>query len=266
MRAGVSSACLYPMILEESIEFLGQLGIGTIEIFINTDVETNLDYIKSLAEIMKKYDMKCVSVHPYSCPIEPMMFFSDYERRVTDGIEYYKKYFHAMNILGAEIFVFHGNKDGLGTTEERYFERFERLSDAGREYGITIAQENVARCQSHSLKFMKNMCDALGDKAKFVLDVKQAVRSDEDPFKIAETLGNHIIHVHMSDHGSKGDCLPIGEGDFNIEFFLKSLKAKGFDGAVMLELYRKNFGADSELRENCRKLEHITDLLNREHV
>lgn len=266
MKAGVSSACLYPMILEESIEFLGQLGVSTIEIFINTDAETKPDYIKSLAKILKYYNMKCVSVHPYTCPIEPMMFFSEYERRVKDGIEYYKKFFNAMNILGAEIFVFHGNKKGLGTSEELYFERFERLSDAGREYGVTIAQENVARCQSGSLKFMKNMCLALGKKAKFVLDVKQALRADEDPFEIAQILGNHIVHVHMSDHGTKGDCLPIGEGDFNINAFLDILKVKGFNKAVMIELYRKNFGNYSELKDSYNRLEKIIDLFNQERI
>lgn len=117
-----------------------------------------------------------------------MMFFSAYERRIADVLEYYKKYFNAMNILGAELFVFHGNKSLLQIPCELYCERFLKLYETAREFGITAAQENVSRCSSGSLCFMKEMVRNLGDKAKFVLDTKQAVRANESSFDILRTL------------------------------------------------------------------------------
>ena len=39
MKAGVSSACLYPQILEDSVEDLAKRGVKNIEIFVNSDCE-----------------------------------------------------------------------------------------------------------------------------------------------------------------------------------------------------------------------------------
>jgi sugar phosphate isomerase/epimerase len=105
-----------------------------------------------------------------------MMFFSNYERRVNDGLNYYRKYFKAMNILGAELLVFHGNKAVVPVDENLYFDRFFRLSEVGKEYNVSVAQENVARCQCNNIPFMVNMVRQLGNVAKFVIDLKQAIR------------------------------------------------------------------------------------------
>ena len=108
MKAGVSTACLYPRLLEESVYDLAVNGINHIEIFVNTDSELKKTYVSNIADTLKRFEVSCRSLHPYTCAMEPMMFFSAYERRIADVLEYYKKYFNAMNILGAELFVFHG--------------------------------------------------------------------------------------------------------------------------------------------------------------
>ncbi len=254
MKAGVSTACLYPRLLEESVYDLAVNGIAHTEIFINTTSELEKSYVSGLKETMDRFEMTCRSLHPFSCPIEPMLFFSGYKRRVDDALEFYKKYFQAMNILGAEIFVFHGNKKGTGTPNELYFESFKRLVDTGREFGITVAQENVSRCTSGSLSFMKEMVKNLGDDAKFVLDTKQAVRAGESNFDIVRSLGDHIVHVHISDHGELGDCLQIGRGRFNIKQFLTLINESSPDCSIMLELYRTNFDGISDLVNNYNTL------------
>ena len=257
MRVGVSTACLYPDLLEDSLLSLMDNGINHVEIFVNTDSELEKKFVSNMADILKNYNATCKSLHPYTCAMEPMMFFSGYERRVVDVLEYYKRYFEAMNILGAEVFVFHGNKAGLQTPDEFYFERFSKLVKVGKEFGVTIAQENVSRCQSSTLKFQKAMCNALGDDAKFVLDTKQAIRSGEDPFETVRELGQNIIHVHLSDYGKNGDCLPIGAGEFDIKGFMTLLHNMNFDGSVMLELYRYNFTDVSDLADNFNTLKAL---------
>ncbi len=257
MKAGVSTACLYPELLENALAQIADLGIKNTEIFINTHSELQPGFIDLLKNIISENDVSCCSVHPFTCPSEPMMFFSSYERRVDDIIDYYKYYFEAMNKLGAKILVFHGNKKIHPAPEELYFERFGRLAMTAEEFGLIAAQENVERCQSNSLEFMKNMSSYLGKYANFVLDVKQAVRSHEDPFKIASELGDKIVHVHMSDHNADRDCMLLSHGDFDIEGFLRLLSQKGFDGSVVLELYRQNFNDISELCDSYRYLEEI---------
>ncbi len=261
MRAGVSTACLYPKLLEESVYDLAVNGIAHTEIFINTSSELKKNYINGLAETLKRFEVTCRSLHPFTCALEPMMFFSGYERRVDDALDFYKKYFEAMNILGAEIFVFHGNKKIINVQNDLYFESFQRLVDTGKRFGITVAQENVSRCTSGSLDFMKEMVENLGDDAKFVIDTKQSVRAGESNFDILRSLGSHVVHVHISDHGESGDCLQIGRGRFNIKQFLSLLNEYSPDSSVMLELYRSNFDGISDLVDNYNTLVSMIEKL-----
>lgn len=254
MRAGVSTACLYPKLLEEAVYDLAVNGVAHIEIFVNTFCELEKKYIKEISAILKRFDVTCRSLHPFTFAMESMMFFSGYERRVGDAIELYKKYFEAMNILGAEILVFHGNKKIVPVEKELYFDSFQRLVNAGKEFGITVAQENVSRCTGGSLSFMKDMVKNLGDDAKFVIDTKQTVRSGENNFDILRTLKEHVVHVHISDHGELGDCLQIGRGRFNIKQFLSILNECSPQCSVILELYRSNFDGISDLVSNYSTL------------
>ena len=250
LRAGVSTACLYPKLLEESVYDLAVNGIDHIEIFFNTHSELEKHYLNGLLDTLRRFEVSCRSVHPLTCPIEPMLFFSGYARRVDDALEYYKRYFNAMNILGAEIFVFHGNKKVTQLSAEEYCESYSRLVETGKAFGITVAQENVSRCQSGSLEFMSKMVRLMGDDAKFVLDTKQAVRANENSFDILHTLKEHIVHIHMSDHGEMGDCLQIGKGRFNVKQLINVLAEESPDCSVMLELYRNNFEGISDLVDN----------------
>ena len=254
MQAGVSTACLYPELTEEALYDLAVNGISHVEIFLNSDSELKKPFIANLAEIMRRYDVTCRSVHPFACPIEPMMLFSRYERRVSDMLDYYRKHFEAMNQLGAEIFVFHGNYKVVAVEPGLYCERYLKLVEAGKEFGVTVAQENVDRCQSGSLSFLREMNKLLGSDAHFVIDVKQAVRAGESPVNMLHMLGSHVCHIHISDHSDKGDCLLLGAGNFKIRNFLEILYHYHADCSVMLELYRENFRGISDLFSNYRML------------
>ena len=201
--------------------------------------------------------MTCASLHPFTCEIEPTMLFSNYPRRADDYLEYCRHYFSAMQQLGAKVFVLHGNKvPAASVNKEMYFERFRRLAELGDSYGVQVAQENVARCTSASLPFLLEMRDALGKQARFVLDIKQAVRSGEDPLAMLRGLGSHVVHVHMSDHGEYGDCLLLGKGRFRISAFLEMLAQVSPDCSVILELYRSGFSDVAELAANYTLLQN----------
>lgn len=262
LKAGVSTACLYPTPVEEALYDLALGGVQHVEIFINTHSELRRSFIMSLVDIMRRFDVSCRSLHPFTCEMEPMMFFSNYERRLQDMLDYYRYYFAAMQALGAEIFIVHGNKTpGSSGSVQLYLERFSRIAELGKEFGVTVAQENVARCTSRSLDFLRTMKQQLGKDAKFVLDVKQAVRSQENPVTILKTLGESIVHVHISDHGPYGDCLMVGNGNFPVKNFLQTLSEVSPDCSVMLELYRSAFGSTADLVQNYQILNHMVQSL-----
>ena len=71
---------------------------------------------------------------------------------------------------------------------------------------------------------------------------------------MVRALGKNIRHIHFSDSGKAGDCLKFGFGEYDNEAFFNVLKEQGFDGNVVLELYRNGFGEVAELAENCTVL------------
>ena len=257
MQAGVSTACMYPELLEEALYGLALNGITHTELFINSDSDITRTRVHALKSIMEHYGVTCKAVHPFACPIEPMMLFSDYERRVDDMISYYRRYFDVMRELGAEVFVFHGNDNRHAVSPEFYCDRFRRLVEAGKEHGVIVAQENVERCQSGKLHFLREMSRLLGDDAHFVLDVKQAVRAEENPVNMLHMLGSKVCHIHISDHGEKGDCLLLGAGSFRIRSFLEVLHTYSPEASVIVELYRQSYRGISDLVGSYRMLSHM---------
>lgn len=245
MIAGVSTACLYPKPLEESLYEIAINGAACTEIFINTHSELKKSFAYGVKNMLDRFEMKSPSLHPFTCELEQLMFFSDYERRFNDIMEYYKLYFRFMNIIGADIFVFHGGKADRG--REFYCERYSKLYRLGQEFGVTVALENVSRCQSGSSAFVRDTARMLGNEFAFVLDTKQAIRAGENPFTFLEAAGSRTVHVHISDSGELGDCLPIGKGRFRFKQFFERLNELNPDASVILELYRSGFGGISEL-------------------
>ncbi len=68
------------------------------EVFLNCAGELEPGYIKRLRSIADSGGVKILSVHPYACFMDPMMFFSSYDRRFGEGLDIYRRYFYAANI------------------------------------------------------------------------------------------------------------------------------------------------------------------------
>lgn len=262
--AGVSTACLFPKPVEESLYELAVNGVSSAEVFLNSHSELKKSFACSIADTLRRFDVKCPAVHPFTCEIEPNMFFSEYERRFEDILEYYKLYFRFMNIVGAEVFVFHGSKGSPNSNKELFCERYSKLFRAGKENGVTVALENVARCQSGSSAFVRDVSGMLGNEFAFVLDTKQAIRAGETPFKFLDAAGSRIAHVHISDYGELGDCLLIGKGRFPFRQFFTRLGELNPDCPVMLELYRNGFRGISDLISSYNILSNMTGHISEE--
>lgn len=256
MFSGVSSACYYPLHTEDAVRSLAEIGVRNAEIFINDSSELQGEIFADIVKTVRDYDMNIVSMHPFS-PMESGYLFSEYDRRQNSFIDGYKRYFDGMNKLGARIFVLHGAILSSHCSDERYFEQYSKLLDAADEFGITIGQENISYCKSRDLDFLKRLKENCGERVKFVLDIKQAVRAGVSPFEHIEKLGKDIVHVHVSDNSAEGDCLPIGKGGFDFGKMVRQLSGIGYDGALIVELYRHNYGDHTELYESMKKVDEI---------
>lgn len=253
MLAGISTACFYPELTEQALACISGFGAEAAEIFFNAPSELEDNFTSQLKKIADGNGTKILSVHPFTSGLEPLLFFTEYRRRTLDGLELYKRYFHAANMLGAKIFVLHGDRREATKPYSRYFEMFGELAEIGRSMGITVAQENVPRCSSYCPDFFTAMADCLPD-ARFVLDTKQCVRAGYSVAQMLSAMGNRVIHLHVSDHDAQHDCLPAGKGILNFAKLVSSLKQYEYDGGLILELYRDNYGDFCELKESYQYL------------
>lgn len=199
-----------------------------------------------------------VSVHPFTSAMEPMLFFGDYHRRFRDGLELYKQYFQAAAELGAGYCVFHGAFAHHIVPTEQYLEIYGRLHLEAKSFGIKVAQENVGRCMSRSPQLFRSLLAAIPDAA-FVLDIKQTFRGEGSDNDFLDAMGTNIAHLHLSDAGKGGDCLPIGEGSYDFtELFLRMYQ-NGYKGDAVLELYKDSYTGEEQLWRSIDRLREVSN-------
>lgn len=254
MYSAISTACLYPLETEKSLQTLLDLGFRNFEVFINSQSEFTKDFFDLLKKKIDNYQAKINSIHLFTSGLEPYMFFSNYPRRFNDSLEQYKKYFELTNYIGAKNVTFHGDKKNYLLPIEDFCEHFLKIENAAENQGIVLGQENVARCRSGKICEVEKMKNYLGDKIHFVLDVKQALRADESPFEMAKAMGDKIICVHLSDSTKEQDCLLPGSGSFDMTKLFKILKSNGFDGQIVTEVYSSCILSLDKLVESLKVL------------
>lgn len=251
MKFGASTSCYYPLETEKALQKIVDDGFESTEIFFNTSTELSNDFVLNLADIAKgKTEVR--SVHPFSSFAETTCLFGNYERRAADTLEYYKKYMNACNILGSSILVIHGAMIRAKTpvSFDTYVERFQRLSEIGKSFGVTVAQENVFRHFSESPEFLARMKDCLKSDFKMVFDIKQAVRAGFDPFQFVQNFAEDIVHVHISDHNPIHDCMPPGTGNFDFKRLVQSMDDARYAGHYEIEIYSEEYEVSRVLRKS----------------
>ena len=73
-----------------------------------------------------------------------------------------------------------------------------------------------------------------------------------------EAAGKSLEHIHISDSGELGDCLPVGKGNFRFRQFFDKVNSVNPDASVILELYRNSFRGISDLVSGYNILANMT--------
>ena len=104
MRPGISTACLYPMEIERSLDLLLSMDFKLYEFFLNTWSELTPSFLRLLRDRLESAGAQVKSIHPFTSAIEGMLFFSEYLRRMEDDRWYYPLIAAAVQgVLGAVI-------------------------------------------------------------------------------------------------------------------------------------------------------------------
>lgn len=257
MQIGMSTACFYPMPLEETIPVIASLGVRVIEVFVNAEGEFSKSFAEEIKSRTDCFGIEISSVHPYTSLMEGFMLFSDYERRTREALMQYQKYFEYASFLGAKYLTFHGENDmGQKISEAQMEQRvrvYHDLCKVAGACGITFTQENVAWCKSGKPSFLQMLTERVPE-LRYTLDIKQAYRAGQDYHEFVSVLGDRIANIHINDYSAKESCLLPGEGQMDYGDFFSSLRDVGYQGNALIEVYRRNFGKMEQIERSWKHL------------
>lgn len=257
MQLGISTACFYPLPVEQALDEIGRLGLRAVEIFFNTESEYFEPLITEIERHVHENGLEVRSIHPFTSANEGILLFSEYTRRTEDAFSQYRHYFETGQRLGAKYFTFHGERrmgvDTDGGIIDRKLNVYRRLVAAAAEYGLTFTQENVAWCRSADPGYLRQLYENVPE-LRYTLDIKQAHRAGQDWERFLEAVGDRICNIHLNDFDEEHSCLLPGEGMMDYDAFFGALKRLGYDRQVLIEVYKTNFSSTQQIRRAVERL------------
>lgn len=261
MQTGVSTASLFLRENnEDALPLLDSLGVRIAEVFLTSFSE----YEKKFgALLVKRKGQVCVhSVHVLNTQFEPQLFGAN-PRVVGDAYGWLRKAMETGRALGAGYYTFHGvarikraSRSGERDDFAAWGAGLEKTDRFCRGYGIKLCLENVEWAMYNRPGFfrsVKEYCPGLS----CVLDVKQARISGYPYTMYLKEMEGRLAHVHVSDVDERGRiCLP-GKGIFDFPELLKRLNGAGFDGPLLVEVYKDDYSRPEELKEACDYLDEL---------
>ncbi len=248
MQVGISTASLFGRFdTEKGLEFLSQNKVPCAEVFLESFCEYDKKFGKKLKKI--KGDIKVHSVHTLTTQFEPTLYSVNL-RAQKDSFELLDRTMSVAKIIGADYYTFHGGARFKKTPFTIDYDRVggitQKIVDVCGKYGVKLAYENVHWGYYNYIGFFSELRKrASGLKA--TLDIKQARQSGLGYAEFIEDMGEDIVTVHLSDIDEKGKmCLP-GRGVTDFDDLFNRLASVGFDGALLLEVYKSDFNEFSEL-------------------
>lgn len=241
MKVGISLACFYPEHPEDVIDRVCDCGFEIAEFFLNTVSELDKDYISFFSKKCDKRGLEIYSIHPFTSALENYMFFSPYDRRVKDSIEFYSKYCDVAKMLGAKIINIHGDR-GLGLSDpKKYFECLKPLMELSYKKDVVLSHENVFFNSINHPEFVEQLRCEFGDEIRFTFDIKQANRGGSDPYKVCEAMERNVSNFHVNDFSDEKMCTLPGCGIVDHSKIIRNLMTNGYNGPAIIEVYRDNF-------------------------
>ncbi|MBX3596732.1 MAG: sugar phosphate isomerase/epimerase [Rhizobiaceae bacterium] len=155
----------------------------------------------------------------------------------------------AVDVNSPVVHILSGPQATEGTYDDgwRWFaEAVEKTTDYAKRHGVELAVEAIAGHLFHSIDDYKRLFSDLGGVPfKINFDPSHLEVQGEDPARLVEELGEHIVHVHLKDGlGRYPDFSfpPLDEGTIDFAGLIPALARSGYDGALSIEYEAQVFG------------------------
>lgn len=214
-----------------NISYFEPRGIGAKNI-----ADLNDEEVAELKANMQKYGIKVSSI---GSPIGKI--------KLTDSFEEHFEKFKQVVKIAKELDTkyirmfsfYHEGGSNVWTDEERaeVFVRLRKMIAYAEEQDVILLHENekeiygdnAARCED----LMKEL---YGDHFKAVFDPANFVQVGENTINALEKLQPYVEYVHIKDaYACDGKVVPVGYGDGNVEYVLRTLFEGGYSGFLSIE-------------------------------
>ncbi len=126
----------------------------------------------------------------------------------------------------------------------RNAEAVAELTEAASERGLTLMVENLGPAFG-SAELLAPLL-AAHPATRFHLDVGHAHLGGNRLQELLDAFGDRLAHVHASDNFGVDDLhLPLGAGAVHWHDVVDELKALDYDGTVTVEVFSRQYLADS---------------------
>lgn len=258
MEIGVSTATLFLRAYnEDALPMLDELDSRIVEIFL----ESFCEYTEEYANVLKSRlgGLKVHSVHTLNTHFEPQLFSAN-DRARGDAIKIFTDVLKAAKIIGATHYTLHGpmrfKKNTVFNRFDDYIKHFNILTDICEEYDVELCLENVEWAIYGQVGFFSKIKDQC-PKLKTCLDIKQARISGYDYRDYLNEMGQRIKTVHLSDYDDNGKIVLPGKGNFDFKELFIRLKDNGFNGNMLIEVYKESFESLSEITTSLKYLRNL---------
>lgn len=258
MTVGLSSAAFFGrMDTEDQAAKVREFPVQCCEVFLQTGSEYTAAFGHLVRERLQ--GVNCVSVHAMSSQFESELF-SIYHRQAEDALRQFEGVCAAGQAMGARYYVLHGRAGYVSPAKVQSIPNLQqtmaRLHKTAASCGLEVLWENVSWCALRSVEDVLWVRQMLPEQ-RFVMDVKQAYRTGQDPQAMIRAMGDRLAHVHVLDQSGDGTlCLP-GEGVTDWTGMAEALRSIGYGGAVILEPYERHTRDEDALRRSLAYLRQV---------
>lgn len=224
--------------LYEEIKFIGE----NFD-FLDLTIEPEKTYpddidIPKIQELKNKYKLEIIGHTPWNLPIA-----SPYASVRKAAFDEYLKCLKIFRKLKVKLVNVHPDLPSDMPDPERIINYnigfFKKIASEAKKYNIKIMMENT-KAFFNELEIIGKILDDV-PSLKLHWDVGHANLGNEGEKKtklVFHNFKNKIVHLHFSDNnGQEDQHLPLGTGNINWAFIVKTLKEYKYNKTITLEIH-----------------------------
>jgi sugar phosphate isomerase/epimerase len=250
IRIGMSTSCVHPWNPRRAFALAKRAGYDGLEIMVTKDKGTQDP--ASLIALCDRYELPILSVHAPVLLLTQLVWGQDPRVKLERSAE-------LARAVGAGTVVVHPPFHW----QSRYADEFlDGVSRTAREYGVTVAVENMFpwTIRGRAFEAYSPGWDVVGlDCDAVTLDFSHAALAGQNSLEMAQQLGPRLRHLHLCDgpvptaDGTAFDeHLAPGAGSQPVAETLRWLADGGWDGQIVAEVSTRRLRDEDDRLEALR--------------